>query len=114
MLYGATLFRVEPFEMGEGHRSRIDGAERTANHDSRFVRNCLVLTRARTRARLVDPELQLHGRADTHFARVGIGNCPSGIFGGKEEVYLGSIKIKSIVSCQIALSGGPDPGPLRR
>ena len=71
--------------MGEGHRSRIDGAERTANHDSRFVRNCLVLTRARTRARLVDPELQLHGRADTHFARVGIGNAQAGYSEGKKK-----------------------------
>src|SRR6516164_3409061 len=37
--YGAALFRVQPFEMGKRHWSRIAGAGRLPNHDSCFVRN---------------------------------------------------------------------------
>jgi hypothetical protein len=41
VLHGAALFRVQPFEMGKRHWSRMGGAGRSTIHDSCFVRNCV-------------------------------------------------------------------------
>ena len=63
VLYGAALFRVQPFEMGKRHWSRIVGAGRSPNHDSCFVRN-RVFSRVPGLPGPVHPKLRCAGFSD--------------------------------------------------
>jgi hypothetical protein len=63
VLYGAAPFRVQPFEMGKRHWSRIAGAGRSPNHDSCFVRN-RVFSRVPGLPGPVHPKLRCAGFSD--------------------------------------------------
>ena len=60
VLYGPSLFRIQPFKMGKGHGSRSPQQDDPVNHDSSFVRNRLFKAVDRSAVEWIEP---------THYGR---------------------------------------------